>query len=128
MSLGFTTWQRMRTIVRLEIGTPKLGTMLKDHDVNVILDELKGLRALKLLFCHLITHSVFAKSSPHGLRSLTTERMNFNAADAAKVFRELQGERFVCFSWNFWKFMFVFSLPPNRCCVVCQRRPLWVIQ
>jgi hypothetical protein len=47
--------ERMRTIVRLEIGVPNLGNMLNNADLQVITDNLRSLRGLKLLFCHLVS-------------------------------------------------------------------------
>ena len=51
---GFTIWQRMRSIMRLEIGAPNFGAMLKDDDLILIFYNLENLRHLKLVFCHLL--------------------------------------------------------------------------
>ncbi len=47
--------ERMRTIVRLEIGLPSLGNMLTNTDLVLIVDNLRALRGLKLLYCHLVS-------------------------------------------------------------------------
>ncbi len=46
--------EKMRTIVRLEIGVPNLGNMLNDQDLELIVSNLPSLRGLKLNFCQLL--------------------------------------------------------------------------
>lgn len=71
-------WQRMHSIVRLEIGTPRLGNQCRDTDMATILTHLPELRALKLLYCNMLSFDALT-SAPrgHGLRSLTVERTRY---------------------------------------------------
>lgn len=52
-------WRRMRTIVRLEIGIPNLGTQFENKDLPVVVREMESLRALKLFFCPLLNDDGF---------------------------------------------------------------------
>ena len=93
IGVNLNSIEKMRTIVRLEIGTPGLGTMLLDKDIPIICANLKSLKCMKLIYCHLIHPEGFSQcqglDGAMSLQSLTLMSMKVPMQAIVRAFPNL---------------------------------------
>ena len=89
IGLQMSSIQRMKTIVRLEIGVFNLGNMLSLTDLNLILENLSSLQALKLIYCHLLSDFPTLGTCYPRLQSLTVFQTQLNAENLSSTFPNL---------------------------------------